>query len=129
MKRLIAALALWVLGMGLAPAQGSPAEAIVMDYYGALKAGDVDAVRALIGEPLAGQYQVLLTENTQYPEILRAHYDGSTGEVVGSGSSAEGEASVDFEVMFKDGTKSTLRFNLRGQVDGSWKIVEEERVN
>lgn len=129
MKRLIAALALWVLGMGLAPAQGSPAEAIVMDYYGALKAGDVDAVRALIGEPLAGQYQVLLTENTQYPEILRAHYAGSTGEVVGSGSAAEGEASVDFEVMFKDGTKSTLRFNLRGQDDGSWKIVEEERVN
>lgn len=129
MRRLIIALAMLSMGLGPAAAQQSPASAVVMDFYGALKAGDVDGLRSLLGEPLASQYHVLLTQNQEYPAFLRSHYDGSTGAVVGSGSAAEGEVLVDFEVMFQDGTKSTLRFNLRGQDDGSWKIVEEERVN
>lgn len=129
MRKLIIALAMLHLAMAPAVAQESPAAAVVMNFYGALKTGDVDALQSLIGEPLSSQYHVLLTQNSEYPEFLRARYDGSSGAIVASSGASGGASTVDFEVNFKDGNSSILRFHLQGQDDGSWKIVEEERVN
>lgn len=129
MRRLIIALAILHLGLTSASAEESPAVAVVESFYGALKAGDVETLRALIGEPLYSEYQVLLTQNSEYPNFLRTHYEGSSGAVVAATDGVAGKATVDFDVTFQNGSHSALRLYLQVQEDATWKIVEQEVTN
>lgn len=131
MRKLVIVLLLALQQFSLNPAlaQDVPAVTIVETFYSALKAGDTETVRALIGEPLSSQYHVLLTQNSDYPDFLRRHYNGSSGKVVATNPVGSGEATVEFDITFQDGSHSVLRFHVQAQQDASWKIVEQDAMN
>lgn len=125
MKKSVFALILIQAVAVVAVAQESPAASVVTSFYNALKAGDVATLQTLIDEPLYSEVHVLLTQNTEYPNFLRSHYEGSLGTIQSLSNAGTDEATVYFDVTYKDGTINAMRFRLRAQPDGSWKIAEQ----
>ena len=49
---------------------------LVLPFFRALKAGDVDSIKRYISADMYESKQTLLEQNTEYPEFLRNYYQG-----------------------------------------------------
>lgn len=63
----------WVTFVMPARAQ-DPVTSAVQSYFSALRDGDVNTLRQLVGGPYYQQIKVLLEQNTEYPAFLQNRY-------------------------------------------------------
>ena len=99
-------------------------------YTQALKLGDIEELKNLLGGSLYEKRRVLLEDNTEYSDWLKQYYAtasfSSPVSVASSGQHPEKQVNVD--ILLESGELVTLRLVLQ-QSAGSdnWKIVNQLR--
>jgi hypothetical protein len=96
-------------------------------FFEAVKAGDVVSMETLIGAPLSGQIENLLVNNAEYPDFLRAHYEGATAEV-GEVNKFKGDKQVDLIITFADDRVSLIKLTMSRKKTGNWQVIEQREV-
>jgi hypothetical protein len=111
-------------------ASGDPVETVER-YTQALAAGDVNALKAVLGGRLYAKRRVLLEENAEYPALLRRHYAGASFSSARSSRSSDrypDATLVNIEMLMASGERLTTTLVLEQSADGSgWKIIDETR--
>jgi hypothetical protein len=98
----------------------------VRPFLDALKTGNVQALASSIGGRLAGNLMPIIEDNPDYPEILRACYEGIEFEL-GEPSTHKGRVFVLVELL-RGGTKEDVYLlTIRKNGNGLWKIVAMDK--
>ena len=104
---------------------------IVLPFFNALKAGDVDSIKRYIAGDMYESKKVLLEQNKEYPEFLRNYYRGVEfykEDIAEDG----GYIIVDITIEYPNGDYGSGKLYLwqikdikQGiHVPGSWKIID-----
>ena len=100
-----------------------PRDAVVQ-FFEASRNGDTETIRRLIAGSFYDQRKVLLEENEQYAEFLRAHYQGTEVRMGNVLMKEDGSVGVvDVRIKFPGGNVDTAKFLLKRGADGWGKIV------
>jgi len=120
-----ALLALALVGLNPVSANEAVVDTVVLPFFSALQAGDVEAVEAQLGGELLERRRVLLRENAGYAQYLRDYYAGAqftVGQVV-----ADSEAmTVQVSAHFANGASKRYSLRLRQDADQRWRIIAQD---
>ena len=97
-------------------------------FFSAIKAGDVAVIQKLTGVPLSGQVENLLTNNAEYPDFLRSHYEGASAVVSNVTRLKKGEKQVDLIITYADNRQSLIELTLSRKKVGKWKVIGQREV-
>jgi uncharacterized membrane protein YvbJ len=95
----------------------------VLNYFQALKNGDVGTIKELIAGELYEKRKVLLEQNENYSEFLKKNYQYFEVEITGT-TINDNDAQINAEVNSPDGKRP---FTLFLKIDdlGNWIIFNE----
>lgn len=121
-----------VLLLATTPAYGDDARVLdtVERYNAALQAGDVGALKELLGGRLYKKRRVLLEENTEYSDWLKQYYAGAHFSYPSGVTSEAGTADklVEVETQLRSGEQVITNLVLQSTPDtDEWKIVGHKR--
>jgi hypothetical protein len=100
------------------------ASALVLQFFDALKTGNVSVLDSLIGGDLSIQLKPLLQDNQDYPEYLRQHY-AQTNFSLDHISEKMGVVVAHVTVDFPGGPTQTWTLNLTKGNAGVWHIIKQ----
>lgn len=100
------------------------ASALVLQFFDALKTGNVSMLGSLIGGDLSIQLKPLLQDNQDYPEYLRQHYAQTTFSL-NHISEKMGVVVARVTVDFPGGPTQTWTLNLTKDNAGVWHIIKQ----
>ena len=114
------------------PVYGDDARVLetVERYTQALQAGDVEAIKGLLGGRLYKKRRVLLEENTEYSDWLKQDYAGASFSYPSGVRGEAGAAEKQVEVETRLGSGERVRINLILQPTpdtDEWLIVGQKR--
>jgi hypothetical protein len=98
--------------------------AVVLQFFEALKTGNVRALDSLLGGDFSIQMKPLLQDNQDYPEYLRQHYSQTTFSIDHL-SEKMGVVVARVTVNFPGGTPQTWALTLKKGNAGEWKIMKQ----
>jgi hypothetical protein len=98
--------------------------AVVLQFFEALKTGNVRALDSLLGGDLSIQMKPLLQDNQDYPEYLRQHYSQTTFSIDHLLEKL-GVIMAHVTVDFPGGTTQTWTLTLKKEKAGEWKIMKQ----
>jgi hypothetical protein len=101
--------------------------AVVLNYFQALKQGDIETIKKYIMGEFYNKKKILLEENNKYPEFLRRHYKNVTVRIIDT-NIEDREATVVVGIRFPNGKENYLEMNLKQTSQNSWKIFREKFV-
>ena len=118
--------------LSTAPAYGDDTRVLetVERYNQALQAGDVEALKTLLGGRLYKKRRVLLEENTEYSDWLKRYYAGASFSDPSGVRSEAGTADkvVEVETRLGSGERVITRLILQSAPDtDEWQIVGLKR--
>jgi len=99
------------------------ASAVVLQFFEALKTGNVRVLDSLLGGDLSIQMKPLLQDNQDYPEYLRQHYLQTTFSIDHL-VEKQGVVMARVTVDFPGGTTQTWTLTLKKAKAGEWKIMK-----
>jgi hypothetical protein len=100
------------------------ASALVLQFFDALKTGNVSVLDSLIGGDLSSQLKPLLQDNQDYPEYLRQHY-GQTTFSLDHIAEKMGVVVARVTADFPGGPTQTWTLNLAKDNAGVWHIIKQ----
>ena len=95
----------------------------VLNYFQALKHGDVETIKDSITEEMYKRRRVLLEQNSNYPEYLKKVYQGAEFKIKET-NVENNDALVNVEVNFQN-KKTNFTLFLWKNAKGNWKIFKE----
>jgi hypothetical protein len=128
MRKYIALLLLTLLVPVHAMPQNEDVEMAAMTFFHAVKAGNVEQIRALVADPLLESVKVLLTENLEYPDYLRKRYVGATAEIINVSRLPSGDVLVDMAIKRKPNIPSYMKLRMSQRTGGEWLVVEQSQI-
>lgn len=98
-------------------------------YTQALKSGDVQEIKKLVGGSLYKKRRALLEENTEYPDWLMRKYDGASFFLPSGVTSSDQYPGqiVKVEILLESGELITTHLVLSPTDSGNWIIVDQYR--
>jgi hypothetical protein len=99
-------------------------DSVIAGYFGALKNGDVDAIKYYIAGDFYEKKKALLENNQNYPEFLKKIYQESEVRVLNSTQTGD-NAVVEVGIYGPDSSISVTKMRLKKDSSDTWKIVEE----
>ena len=99
-------------------------------YTQALKAGDVEEIKRLLGGRLYEKRRVLLEENTEYSDWLKQYYAGASFSFPTGVTSSDQYPGKLVNVQIQRGNGETVTTNLLMQSptgSDKWEIVDQFR--
>lgn len=127
-KNIVPLLLMLALSMPCFAGGNRSAVETAQTFFTAVKTGDVVSLQQLIGAPLSEQIGNLLTNNLEYPDFLRAHYEGASAEVDAVNKVGKGDKQVDLIITFADNRVSLIKLTLSRKKSGKWKVIEQKEV-
>jgi hypothetical protein len=100
------------------------ASALVLQFFEALKTGNVRVLDSLLGGDLSIQMKPLLQDNQDYPEYLRQHYAQTTFSIDHLLEKL-GVVVARVTVDFPGGPTQTWTLTLKKGKAGEWKIMKQ----
>ena len=96
-------------------------------YTQALKSGDVQEIKKLVGGRLYRKRRALLEENTEYPDWLRKNYAGANFSFPSGVTSSDQYPGqhVKVDIQLESGEVVTTNLVLSPTDSGNWIIVDQ----
>lgn len=99
-------------------------DAVIANYFEALKNGNIDTIRNYIAGNFYKKKKTLLENNKDYPEFLREFYQGAEVQIRNS-TQVDDKAVAEVWVYSPDRSISVTKIRLEKDSSNTWKIVEE----
>jgi hypothetical protein len=100
--------------------------ATVINYFDALKSGNVEGIKSSVAGEFYEEQKVLLEQNPQYPAFLRKNYGNAAFRLENTYQPSADRAVINVTIYFADGSESPTVFHLeRASTDYTWRIVKE----
>jgi hypothetical protein len=124
---LLVLLPVLFLSSSLMAASVSEPNVTVLNYFQALKQGDIETIKKYIAGEFYKKKKILLEKNTEYPEFLRKHYNNVGVRTIGTNLDGS-EATVEVELSFPNGEINFIEMYLELTSQDLWKIYRERLV-
>jgi len=86
----------------------------IYPLFDALRAGDIDAIRAHLSDGMAAEYQRLFTRNPEYGQFLRDYYADSSFELIDVVDRGEAGHTAVVRIYWADGRSVDADLDLGG---------------
>ena len=97
---------------------------VFIEYYNALKKGDVDKMMSHLAGNSFLRYKDVLEKDPNYSDFLKSYYDGSTLHISDT-VVKDSDAMVEVQIQFSNGNKSISKFHLQKFEGDIWRITDQ----